>query len=98
VTLVELSCSNTLPLSGSFTMAGMDLSHPGPLTLAVTLGGIDQSKIHNADGTCSIASARNDKTVALIGGWDGTQGAASASVLDNDGLPLTVAIEFTATR
>ena len=96
--LADTSCSNTLALSGSLTVSGLDLSHAGALTLTVTLGGIDHTSTTNADGTCSLSSRRSDKTVLLPGGWDGTQGAVSATVADNEGRPLQIAIAFTATR
>jgi len=94
----EPGCSNTFPQSGGITIAGLDLSHAGALTISATLTQISIDHVNNPDGTCTITGSSGDRTVQLAGGWDGTQGAASASVLDDDGHPLQVAIAFTATR
>jgi len=99
-TFQDSGCSNTFPVSGNFKITGFDLSHPGPLTLNVTLSGFTFNDQMNADGTCSIRpGTSSDLSLTLIGAWDGvSQGGASATFPDDHGDMIYGALAFTAAR
>jgi len=75
----DSGCSNTLELSDGFTITGLDLSHPGPISGTLTLARDWSSPAPPPSGTIVCNYTMRDRSVSIPynGTWDGSQGTIS---------------------
>ncbi len=75
----DSGCSNPLELSDGFTITGLDLSHPGPISGTLTLARDWSSPAPPAGATIVCNYTMRDRPVSLpySGTWDGSQGTIS---------------------
>ena len=97
----DSGCSNTLELSDGFTITGLDLSQPGPLSGTLIIARDWSSPAPPAGGTIVCNYTMRDRPVSIpyTGTWDGSQGIISFTGADPGGGSGTVILfgAFTAT-
>jgi hypothetical protein len=80
----DAGCPNSVTLNDGFTVSGLDLSHPGPISGTVTFAH-DYNSSFAGGGTCVYTISSLPGSIAYAATWDGTTGTINFSGVDTDG-------------